>query len=351
MYSIFILRYGEVVTDMEIRKVQRTGGSSYVITLPKEWIEASQVKKNDPLGVVVQPDGNLLITREIREDAVIREKTIDVSRICDPDYLFRLLVSAYISGYTIINILSKDRLLPFVRLKVRDFTAMAIGPHVVEETDHSILLKDLLNPVEMPFENTIKRMYVLVRTMHEDALFALEKKDRALLDEVIMRDNDVDRLHWLIARQTSMILLNGALGRKMGVSTPFVLHVFTISRIIERIGDHAVRIAEQVRKIVDYGPVPPVVPSMRQISELSVRIFDKSITSFFASDILESNRNIGMVEELERLSEEVAGRVLENEIQVAVALRNIAESIRRSGEYAGDISETVMNYLVMANRD
>ena len=31
---------------MEIRKVQVTGGSSYVITLPKEWIKENKIEKN-----------------------------------------------------------------------------------------------------------------------------------------------------------------------------------------------------------------------------------------------------------------------------------------------------------------
>jgi hypothetical protein len=31
---------------------------------------------------------------------------------------------------------------------------------------------------------------------------------------------------------------------------------------------------------------------------------------------------------------------------LAISLHYIAESIRRTGEYAGDISETVINYLV-----
>ena len=34
---------------MDIRKVQVTGGSSYVITLPKEWANSMHIKKNDPL--------------------------------------------------------------------------------------------------------------------------------------------------------------------------------------------------------------------------------------------------------------------------------------------------------------
>jgi phosphate uptake regulator len=52
------------------------------------------------------------------------------------------------------------------------------------------------------------------------------------------------------------------------------------------------------------------------------------------------------VTRLEELCEEMNTLAMKQEPDVAVALRYIAESIRRSGEYAGDISETVINYLV-----
>jgi len=48
--------------NIETRKVQKTGGSSYIISLPKVWIDKHGVKKNDTLGILSQPDGNLLIT-------------------------------------------------------------------------------------------------------------------------------------------------------------------------------------------------------------------------------------------------------------------------------------------------
>jgi len=51
---------------MEIRRVQMTGGSSYVVTLPKEWISEMRIKKNDPVGLIVQPDGTLIVSKKQR---------------------------------------------------------------------------------------------------------------------------------------------------------------------------------------------------------------------------------------------------------------------------------------------
>lgn len=331
---------------MEIRRVQFTGGSSYVLTLPKEWVDAQKIKKNDPLGIEIQTDGTLVVTKTVEHEPLQRKKEFAVDGIIGPAYLFRLLIGAYISGITTITITSKERLPPFVRVVVRDFTRMTIGQEVVEEKDSAIMLKDLLNPSEMPFANTIKRMFVIVKAMHEDAITAIRTGNQALAADVAARDNDVDRLHWLIARQTHMILSNTALSKKMGVSPHMAMHYFTISRIIERIGDHAERIAQNAGAIQKKDIHPAIITKILKASELSVGIFDRSIVSFFNNDLKKSDKNIESVQALEDLCGEINNLVLRQETPDAIVLGYITESVRRAGEYAADISENVINFLV-----
>ncbi|WAC05091.1 MAG: AbrB/MazE/SpoVT family DNA-binding domain-containing protein [Methanoregula sp.] len=331
---------------MEIRRVQFTGGSSYVVTLPKEWIDDQKIKKNDPLGIEFQADGTLLVTKTIEPESLQRKLDLTVDGITEPAYLFRLLIGAYISGITTIVITSKERLQPFVRAVVRNFTQMTIGQEVVEENDMVITLKDLLNPSEMPFANTIKRMFVIVKAMHEDAITAIRTGNQSLAADVTARDNDVDRLHWLIARQTHMILSNVALSKKMGITSGTAVHYFVISRIIERIGDHAERIVDNAQAILTKDIDPAIIEKIAKASELSVGIFDRSIVSFFNNDMKKSNKNIESVQVLESLCGEINNLVLQQETPDAIALGYITESLRRSGEYAADISENVINYLV-----
>jgi len=331
---------------MDIRKVQVTGGSSYIITLPKDWIEKLHVQKNDPLGLISQPDGTLLVTKNITDVQVQSGRDFDVSSINDPAYLFRLLIGAYIAGFTTIRIKAKHRFLPFVRQVVRDFAQMTIGPEVIEETDSTMLLKDLLNPMEMPFDNTLKRMYVVVKNMHIDAVTAIETNNPTLADDVIARDNDVDRLHWLIARQMNVILKNVNLSRKMDLSTSLVVNTYLISRIVERIGDHAVRVAENMKRIEGEDIGKDTKKAIRAASVLSLAIFDKSIVTFFKADIVASHRNIEDITELDEACEQINSLSMTMGTPLAISLHYIAESIRRTGEYAGDISETVINYLV-----
>ena len=333
---------------MELRRVQVTGGSSFVVTLPKDWADEQGIRKNDPVGMIAQSDGTLLITRKLSEEPLQRIKDIDSSSISDPAFLFRLLIGAYITGFTMIRITTKQRFPPFVRTIVRDFTQMTIGQEVVEETETVISIKDLLNPSEMPFENTIKRMFVIVKNMHQDAISALETHNKALAEDIIARDTDVDRLNWLIARQTSMIMANVSLSRKMGISPGLAMNYYMISRIVERIGDHAVRIAENTQPIIDSDLDSRILGSVKKASALSLEIFDRSIVSFLNSDMKEAHRNIESINALEDICEDINNLVLKQDTMIAIHVGYIAESVRRAGEYAGDISETIINLLVEA---
>jgi phosphate uptake regulator len=331
---------------MEIRRVQLTGGSSFVVTLPKNWVQEMRIKKNDPVGLIVQIDGTLLVTKETSDEPLQRIKEIDTTHITDPSFLFRILIGAYIAGFTAIRIISKQRIPPFVSAIVRDFTQMTIGQEVVEETDTLIAIKDLLNPAEMPFDNTIKRMAVIVKNMHKDAIVALETHNHHLTTDIINRDMDADRLNWLIARQTNMIINNTSLSRKMEISAGMAMYYNLISRIIERIGDHAVRIAENTQPIIDVNLGKKIVSEIGKASALSMDIFDRSIISFFNTDPKEAHKNIESIGGLENICGDISNMALKQETIAAISISYIAESIRRSGEYAGDISENAINYIV-----
>ncbi|MDN7023874.1 phosphate uptake regulator PhoU [Methanoculleus sp. FWC-SCC1] len=331
---------------MEIRKVQITGGSSYIVSLPKTWVKAASIQKNDPVGLITQPDGSLLITPKIRGEQVQRVKEFEANAGTDPAFLLRYLVGAYIAGYTSIRITSKGRLPPLIRKLVRDFTQMAVGQEVVNETDDSITIKDLLNPSEMPFANTLRRMSVIVRAMQEDAIVALRNRDSPLAEDVIARDNEVDRLHWLIARQNQLILLDMTLSRKMNIPIGTALHYFLISRIIERIGDHATQVAKNALLLADREVDDELLSLIEAASTYALDVFQKSMQAFYSGDIAKANEILALIPNLEEQSRKISGRTLRYEAVTAIPLGSISDSTRRIGEYSGDICENIINHLI-----
>ena len=332
---------------MEIRKVQITGGSSFVITLPKEWIKSLNIKKNDSLGLIVQKDGTLLVTTDKVTEKKRKQKEFIVESDTDKTYLFRLLVGAYVMGYSDIAIRSNETMPPQIREAIRMFTQIAIGPEIVDEEPNLFVVKDLLSPMEMPFEKTVKRMYFLVESMHKDAIKSLKTNNKELAQNVVSRDFEVDRLYWLATHQYNVILTDILLSKKMGLSQEEASYFFLISRVLERIGDHASILGENVLKVI--GKLnPDIIQDIESASALALDILSKSFESHFKKNIKKANDNIDAVDKLLEKCEEINNKVLNLGIE-AIPVVYIVESIRRTGEYSGDISELTINYLILKN--
>jgi phosphate uptake regulator len=189
-------------------------------------------------------------------------------------------------------------------------------------------------------------MHIIVNGMNEDTIRALQNKDKNLAQDVLSRDDDVDRLHWLIARQYNIILQNVSLAGKMNITIGMTSTCFLISKIIERIGDHIVRISQNIPNLVDSDLNKQTMDCLLSASNLSLDIFNKSMGAFFKKDIKTSNETMESVAKLELLCEEINAIALKQKGIVAIHVGYVVESIRRIGEYAEDISENVINYLV-----
>ncbi len=339
-----------MVLYIENRKIQKTGGSSYIVSLPIDWVKSHKIDKNYKgysLGIITQPDGNLLITPNPNKEEIQRVKEIDLDDIKDYNFLFRILIGAYIMGFSMISLKSSKKFEPFVRECVANFTQIAIGPEIIEESNQYILIKDLLNPKEMPFEKTIRRMYVLVESMHEDAITALKTRDKELAEEVIKRDNDIDRLHWLIGRQSNMVLKDIILCQKMGVTLEEANQYQSFSRYLERIGDHAVKIAENIIKIIDQKVDKQLIEKISKASDMALKkILTMSLDAWLQKDINLANDNIEIIKDLIVLCEDITVEPNQNNVELSIAISYIVESIRRTGIYGGDISEIIINNLI-----
>jgi phosphate uptake regulator len=331
---------------MEMRKVQFTGKSSYVISLPIEWIRARNIAKNESLGVRQQADGSLLIIPHPSPTPLARENKLRADTIKDPTFLFRCLVGSYIAGYSSISVVSSTSLDPAIRKAAREFTQMTIGQQIVEETDSAIVIQDLLNPTEMPFDRSIRRMYVLVKTMFKDTLLSLDQHNAELAMDVVSRDMEVDRLQWLISRQYHLLLQDPTFAEKMHVSLKQALHYYVVARILERIGDHGVRFATHIPTLLGHRIDRDLSLSLTHSTEMAMAILDASIHSLFSGSLSDANHTIDSVEELERVTDGITAIALQKKGGLALSIGYIGESIRRAGEYGADIAETMINQLI-----
>ncbi len=329
---------------MENRKVQCVGGSTFIVSLPKSWIEKTGIQKGDSVSLHVQSDGRLLL--DPKSDMKLLRKKVLILKDEDCESLLRKLIGVYIAGYSIIQIEAKKQITPYKRQTIREFTRKVIGLEIVEESINTVTIQELIDPGGLSLSKTIKRMYLIVKSMHQDAILALREKNGELAKDVAERDDEIDRLYWLVCKQYNMIIKDMRFAEKIGMSCESALNFLTIARIIERIGDHAAKMAKSIMLIVKRDIDREILNRITKTSESAVKILDMSVDAFLTKNLSEADAAFKLIKTLDKNTDELLSLISRLKGKDAVALAYVIESIRRTHFYAINISETAINYIM-----
>ena len=224
---------------MERRKVQLTGGSTYTVSIPKDWARNHDISAGEE--VVFHPDnGSLLVT-----PAAAGEQTRGVLDVEDRtgDALTRAVMTMYVSGFDVIE-LTGTSITPGQRRVIREATQGLVGLEVLEETPDRVVIQDLLDSAELSVHSAVERMHLIARSMLEDALEALVEYDLDLAREVAARDDDVDRLFNVVSRIFRGTLRSPVMAREIGLSRENCFDYHSSARQLERVADHAAKIGQ-----------------------------------------------------------------------------------------------------------
>ena len=325
---------------METRKVQVTGGSTYTVSLPKEWATKNGVDSDTT--VEFHSEDDLLLLTPRRDDGRT-EGTLDITGLEDDTGLTRAVMTMYVSGFDVIN-LETERMTAQQRRTIRDATQGLVGLEVIEEMPNKMVLQDLLDSSELSIKNAITRMRLVALTMLEDAVEALLTDADALAQDVIERDDDVDRLWYMTSRVFRTVLRNPTAANEIGFSRETCFDFQSSARQLERIADHATKIAELALEV---GEIPDnAVGPLRELQTEASRVPETAMDALLADDSEEAVKlaeeardQIGVVDERVR---EVDKEIHQVEPQLAQVLGLVADSLSRTADYGANIAENAL---------
>ena len=289
----------------ETRKIQFTGKSTYIISLPKQWITDLGLKQGDQVTIGRKGISSLLITPyHTRRKDESEIATLEIEPKEETSSVVRKLVSLYFFRFKTINIKPKTgRITPSQRIGIRDAVKkILMGSEITADSSDGITIQVLINLVELSVDGAFKRMMLLAKSMQDDALLAIKEGNEELAKEVINSDDDVDRFAFYITRQLVIAIENEYMLKEMGFDKIQEMSIFAISVI----DDACLALFKK-----DY--------------EQAENAIKKS------SRIIKYEKNI--VESLKTNNDELE----------AFRIRRIVENVKRIAEYASDIGEIVLN--------
>jgi phosphate uptake regulator len=336
----------KTVSNFHGRRIQKTGGATYIVSLPKSWVVERGLRAGDVLQFTPHSDGSLSVYAEAGSAAPAPPRVVEISNDTPHEHIIRLLVAEYIAGAPLLQVRTRGRMDATTREVIRSFTQRMIGPEILEETADAVILQDVVGPNPLPIPSVVRRMYQMVRAMQSDAMAAFRARDASIARDVIDRDWEVDRLHWFLTKQVTTALRDIRTLAALELTLPECASFLLASRVLERIADHAVRIAGTVAMLDGETLPSTLVTELDRLAAGSAQVLDEAVESFSQKDVARANKVLDKAAALSVDRERILHAIGAKRGRLAVALAYVLESLERSAMYAGDLAEIAMNRAV-----
>ena len=338
----------ELLNEKEVRKLQLVGGSTYVLSLPKKWIDELNLKTGDPVSIMKNVNRSLSIlpTGTAQTHRIMKSRTV-ISQKESVESIQRKIIAMYLAGYQIIELQSKgSRIQIEHKQAVRDLVRRnMIGTEIVESTPESLTIQILTSLPELSINDALKRMFLLTTTMHRQAIDALKEMDAELGEEITHLDDEVDRFSLYIQRNLTLAVEHERVLRDIGLKKPSdCISYRIVVKSIERVADHAVSIAGRV-KFLKSTLEPVLLQKVTKLSEESLKVFEDSIAALNKRDYALADSVASTARKIAEKEKEFTDSLEESRKYTSV-VKFVLEDIRRTAEYSSDIAEAVINETV-----
>jgi len=259
--------------SMQMRKLVKSGLSSFVVALPKEFIDQNKLGKGDSVYIEHTSKNELTIATEYNEGRIEKREIVITVDKKPFETIKRELTAAYLDNYHEIILKGKD--LPKYMKSIKEEVNEKVALEVVDESSERLVIKDFLNYKDIDATKLIRRIDNIVRSMLIDMKEAFGNKDVSIM--IYERDKEVNKLSFLVYRIVKTASRNPEVAKMLNISTMDIVAIWDINLHLEKMGDECKRIA---RLIVELDTKSVNKKRMLEIISLMEEQYKKAMEAF-----------------------------------------------------------------------
>ncbi|PLW79368.1 hypothetical protein C0585_08130 [Candidatus Woesearchaeota archaeon] len=297
------------------RKVIKHGPASHVISLPSDWVKKYGIIKGSELDVITEED-NIIIRSSTESPS--EETKIDITGL-DRTSIMYILRSLYRLGYDLVDVRFDETKTTYQR-KNKEVNVISvihkeidrlIGYEIIDEKERSCKIKDLQTINFKEFDQVLRRIFLLLKSMSEEFLNATKEENNASFETF-------DAKHDTITKFVSYCLR--ILNKKGYIEPKKTSYYYHIIALLDRITDiikYAARNAMELDKKFD----------KKSIDLLS--LIHESITKYYELFYKYENKDIHKINNIrytaEKMLKDISKNISEIEIIILADMFQICE--------------------------
>ena len=226
------------------RRLQRIG-SSILVSLPKEWIDANKLDKSAQVEIETIQNNLSIRTQQSKRPS----KEIEISYpLPKGENIVANITGAYLLGYDIIKIIGKSPISVNDRENVRASMRRLVGMEIVDEDATNISVQFLLDETSINPQNILKRMSSIAVGMFSDVLLSLKSDDKTNLETISNRDAEINRQYFLLVRLIRSTIMDTRLAGIFNLENIDILDYRIAANTLESAGDTIVELSQSLLK-------------------------------------------------------------------------------------------------------
>jgi len=217
---------------------------------------------------------------------------------------------------------------------------------IIEQTAKEIRVQCLLDYTKLPISQLLEKMRNIAVSMQEDAITALLTENMDLAKDVTVRDLEVDRLYLLAVKQLKDMIRREEIAMMMGVSPRSCLGYRVIIKCVERIADHAQKIAENVIVLGNINLPTSIKGGFLEMDKKAREVYTQAIEALLSINEVKADGAIQLIQSVENAEKKLIQGLLNHSFgsyEVLSLMRTNIDSLRRIADYGTDIAEIVLN--------
>lgn len=325
-------------------------GASLVVTLPRAWLRANDLKKGEMVSVQVQRDQALLISPVLGAQEKKRELHLLIEANEGVKSIVRSIIAGFLDGYSSIKLTSKSFFTVDQQNAIRDVTSRLYMMIIGSEANR-IELETLLDESKTSVFLSVERMHAITYSMCRDILNSLREPNLGLLRTMDALESDVDHLMYLILRLIRQALIKPSLASQLQLDLPDCLDIQTLVHRIERVADHLKIFANSLIWLIEKDVRIPedTLSTLVLAAEIAFSSYELSVKSFLSKDVSRTNEIIDKEAEIGDLYTKITplpsfGDESVSSLNQIILIR---ESIRKISHYSADIAELTIDRTYM----
>ena len=224
------------------RRLQKIG-SSILVSLPKEWVDAHNIGKGSQVQIETAENSLSITAGEGKK----MSKEIEIEYpLPSEENIAANITGAYLLGYDVITIRGKSTISVKDREVIRESMRRLVGMEILDEDASNVNGQFLLDETSLNPKKIFKRMSSIALGMFNETLSTLRTGDKTNLQTIPNRDDEINRQYFLLVRFIRSTMVDRRLAGIFNLENIDILDYRIAGNILETAGDTIVDLSKSI---------------------------------------------------------------------------------------------------------